>query len=129
LGRRERMQMQNCLIELNMRDEPVITGTGVTVACVLESLSSDDSIEKICSEHHLSKEQVHAALSYAEMTLPHSKHYKTLDLMLKVAVPDDGLDYSLLAENAGYFNIDSCPLHLLYKYGKRARHNSHKGVL
>lgn len=116
--------MQNGLIILNLSDEPTITGTDVTVACILEGLSSDDSIEKICSEHHLTKEQVHAALSYAEMNLPHSKHYQALDSMLKRAVPEDDLDYGLLAENAGYFGGEACSLQLLHRYRKRIRHKS-----
>jgi uncharacterized protein (DUF433 family) len=125
--------MQTCLIELNSGDEPVISGTGVTVAAILERLCSDDSVEKICSDHHLTKEQVHAALSYAEMILPRSKHFMALDSTRDYTLTNgteeqrgartwfraregtaqetssgdirsgEGLDYSLLAENAGYF--------------------------
>jgi len=95
--------MQTCLIELNSGDEPVISGTCVTVATILERLCSDDSVEKICSDHHITKEQVHAALSYAEMNLPRSKHFMALDSTLGDIRSGEGLDYSLLAENAGYF--------------------------
>jgi uncharacterized protein (DUF433 family) len=118
--------MQDCLIELNLDEVPTIAGTGVTVAIVLERLSLDDTIETICSDHHLTREQVHAALSYAERNLFQSKHYEALDSLLKEVESDDEIDYALLAANAGYFSADSCPLHLLHRYRKRARHVSHK---
>ena len=108
--------MQKCLIELNRSDEPVIKGTDVTVASVLERLSSDDNIETICSDQHLTREQVHAALSYAEINLPQPGHSKAPGSMLSAAMPnsDDRLDYTLLAENAGYFSTDAGSLHLLH---------------
>lgn len=116
------MQIHNSLIVLNFREEPVITGTDVTVARILERLSSDDTIDKICNDYRLTKEQVHAALSYAEMHLVQSEQYKVLDSLLNGAAPDDDeLDYSLLTENAGYFSADTCSLHLLHKYRKRAK--------
>src|SRR3954449_11371004 len=114
------MQIHNSLIVLNFSDEPVITGTGVTVARILERLSSDDTIDKICCDYHLTKEQVHAALSYAEMNLAHSEHYKAFDKLLSHAASNDDLDYSMLADNAGYFSADTCSLHLLHRYRKRA---------
>jgi hypothetical protein len=92
----------------------------VTVAGILEKLSQGYTIEQICNDDRLSTEQVHAALSYAEMNLHHSEQYKTLDSILRDAVPDDGLDYTLLAENAGSFNAQSCALHLIYRYKKRS---------
>lgn len=111
--------MQYCLIDLNMEDEPVISGTGVTVAHVLEKLSEDTTIEQICTDNQLSREQVHAALSFAEMNLPHSKEYRALDLALRNAAPDDELDYILLAENAGSFSANRCGLHLIYRYKRK----------
>jgi hypothetical protein len=41
--------------------------------------------------------------------------------MLKDGVPNDDLDYSLLAENAGYFGSDICSLRLLHRYRRRAK--------
>jgi hypothetical protein len=119
--------MQHCLISLNLRDEPTITGTGVTVACILEELALGESIEEICTTHHISNEQVHAALSYAEMNLPQHKLDRFLYTFSNVnSTPDDEMDYGLLAENAGYFSTDTCSLRLLYKYRRRARqHPAH----
>jgi uncharacterized protein (DUF433 family) len=119
--------MQNSVIMSELRDEPLITGTDVTVACILENLSSGDSIDKICGEHDLTREQVHAALSFAEMNLPHTNHYKALDSMLKDAAPGDELDYSLLSDNAGYFGPDTCSLHLLHRYRKINKRHSPNG--
>lgn len=119
--------MHNWPIEVNLKDEPIIAGTDITVACILEELCSDDSIDKICNEHHLTREQVHAALSYAEMNLPQSNHLKALDSMLNDATPDDGLDYSLLAGNAGYISANSCSLRLLHSYRKRIKHIHTRG--
>lgn len=120
--------MQDCTIVSNSTDTPVITGTDITVAYILESLCLDESIDTICRDHHLTREQVHAALSYAERNLSQSKHYKTLDSILEGRTYDGGLDYSLLAENAGYFSPDACPLHLLHGYRTRTRHNLRKGA-
>jgi uncharacterized protein (DUF433 family) len=100
--------MQNCLIALNELDEPAITGTDVTVASILEELGIGDSIDKICTDRHLDREDVLAALSYAEMSLPHSKHSETTAFIPAEAAPLAGagdLDYSLLIENAGYFDL------------------------
>jgi uncharacterized protein (DUF433 family) len=115
--------MQNYLIELNSRDEPTIKSTEVTVAHILERLDSGDSIEKICIEDNLTREQVHAALSYAEMTLPQHKLNQALYPTLKDAGSEDELDYSLLTENAGYFSPHSCSLRLLHAYRKKAKRN------
>jgi hypothetical protein len=120
--------MQHCLINLNLRDEPAITGTDVTVACILEELALGDSIEQICDKHRISKEHVHAALSYAEMNLPQHKLDRFLySISSDHTAPDDDdddMDYSLLAENAGYFGRDTCSLHILYKYRKQASRNA-----
>lgn len=120
--------MQNSLIELNLNDQPAITGTDVTVVGLLEELDLGESIEHICCEHQLTKEQVHAALSYAEMnllrprlarvpyTLPASANDDTFGENI-----DDELDYLLLAENAGYFSTDACSFHLLHRFKKRVK--------
>ena len=57
------------LIEVNPRimlGKPVIKGTRITVEQILEKLSVVDSIDEVIQSHpHLTKEQVHAALSFA----------------------------------------------------------------
>ncbi len=57
------------LIEVNPRimlGKPVIKGTRITVEQILEKLSVVDSIDEVLQSHpHLTKEQVHAALSFA----------------------------------------------------------------
>lgn len=105
--------MQNQLIELHEGTEPVIAGTAITVASVLEELTIGDSIADICSEHHLTREQVRAAWLYGEMHLPRAKYGEVCyPIPGEVAAPDEGLDYGQLASNAGYFSPDACPLYL-----------------
>jgi len=111
--------MQNNFIDFISGDEPAITGSNVTVAYILERLDSGDSIEKILCEDHLTREQVHAALSYAEMILPQRKVNQTPYPVLNNATSEDDLDYSMLIENAGYFSPVSCSLHLVYAFRKR----------
>lgn len=57
------------LIEINpkiMMGKPVIKGTRITVEQILEKLSVVDSIDELIQSHpHITKEQVHAALSFA----------------------------------------------------------------
>jgi uncharacterized protein (DUF433 family) len=88
--------MKNGLIMLNWRGQPTIACTNVTVACVLERFSHDDSIEKICSDYGLTKEQVHAALTYAETHLPQHIQGELLYPIWKEGSPEDELDYALL---------------------------------
>jgi uncharacterized protein (DUF433 family) len=56
-------------IEINpkiMMGKPVIKGTRITVEQILESLSERNSIDEVLEAHpHLTKDQVHAALSFA----------------------------------------------------------------
>jgi len=90
--------MTDCLIIFNERDEPVIAGTNVSVAAILEELSADQSMEDICAYYDITREQAHAALAYAETSLPHSQ----MDAMLSSITSDydsedDELDYSLLS--------------------------------
>jgi len=88
--------MNNALITLNLKGQPAIAGTGVTVACILERFTQDDNIETICGDYDLSKEQVHAALSYAETSLPQHIFGELLYPIWKDTSADDELDYSLL---------------------------------
>jgi uncharacterized protein (DUF433 family) len=88
--------MKNTIIEVGWRGQPVIAGTDVTVACILERFSQDDSIEKICSDYRLTKDQVHAALSYAETNLPQHILGELLYPIWNEGSADDELDYSLL---------------------------------
>ncbi len=56
-------------IEVNpkiMMGKPVIKGTRITVEQILENLSKSNSIDDVLLAHpHLTKDQVHAALSFA----------------------------------------------------------------
>jgi len=56
-------------IEINpriMMGKPVIKGTRITVEQILNILSQGNSIDDVLLAHpHLTKEQVHAALSFA----------------------------------------------------------------
>lgn len=45
--------------------KPVIEGTRLPVAVVVGQLASGMSVEEICAEYDLTKEQVQAALRYA----------------------------------------------------------------
>ena len=45
--------------------KPVIAGTRLPVAMVLGQLAEGISEEEICTEHDLTREQIHAALRYA----------------------------------------------------------------
>jgi uncharacterized protein (DUF433 family) len=57
-------------IEINpriMMGKPVIKGTRVTVEQILENLSANSSIDDVLEAHpHLTKDQVHAALAFAD---------------------------------------------------------------
>lgn len=46
--------------------EPVIKGTRVPVDVILGSLASEMSIEEVCEEYGVEREDVLAALSYAQ---------------------------------------------------------------
>jgi uncharacterized protein (DUF433 family) len=121
--------MHNGLIEFNWRDEPAISGTSVTVAHILEQLMLGENIDTICSEHSLTRDQVHAALSYAELSLLHPQLDQVYCRIPKSELTlHDELDYSLLADNAGYFNSDACSLHLLRRYKRRAKHTAPAAV-
>jgi uncharacterized protein DUF433 len=115
--------MQKYAIELNSQNEPTISGSGVTVAHILERLDSGDSIEKICIEDGLAREQVHAALSYAETILPKHKMDEGPYPAPSYAAPEDDLDYRMLIDNAGYFSPASCSLHLVHAFRKRTSRN------
>ena len=60
-------------IEVNpkiMMGKPVIKGTRITVEQILENLSESNSIDDVLLAHpHLTKEQVHAALSFAAQSI------------------------------------------------------------
>jgi uncharacterized protein (DUF433 family) len=60
-------------IEINpkiMMGKPVIKGTRVTVEQILENLSESNSIDDVLVAHpHLTKDQVHAALSFAAQSI------------------------------------------------------------
>lgn len=60
-------------IEVNpkiMMGKPVIRGTRITVEQILENLSESDSIDDVLLAHpHLTKDQVHAALSFAAQSI------------------------------------------------------------
>lgn len=50
--------------------KPVIKGTRITVEQILETLSESNSIDDVLLAHpHLTKEQVHAALSFAAQSI------------------------------------------------------------
>ena len=63
----------NQYIEINpkiMMGKPVIKGTRITVEQVLENLAANSSIEDVLTAHpHLTKEQIHAALTFAAESL------------------------------------------------------------
>jgi uncharacterized protein (DUF433 family) len=53
-----------------MMGKPVIRGTRITVEQILENLSESNSIDDVLQAHpHLTKEQVHAALSFAAQSV------------------------------------------------------------
>ena len=60
-------------IEINpkiMMGKPIIKGTRITVEQILENLSESNSIDEVLQAHpHLTKEQVHAALSFAAQSI------------------------------------------------------------
>lgn len=60
-------------IEVNpkiMMGKPVIKGTRITVELILEKLSLGETVENIQEAHpHISKEQIHAALAFAALSL------------------------------------------------------------
>jgi uncharacterized protein (DUF433 family) len=60
-------------IEINpkiMMGKPIIKGTRITVEQILESLSESNSIDEVLQAHpHLTKDQVHAALSFAAQSI------------------------------------------------------------
>jgi len=60
-------------IEINpkiMMGKPVIRGTRITVEQILENLSESNSIDDVLIAHpHLTKDQVHAALSFAAQSI------------------------------------------------------------
>ena len=60
-------------IEVNpkiMMGKPVIKGTRITVEQILENLSESNSIDDVLLSHpHLTKDQVHAALSFAAQSI------------------------------------------------------------
>jgi len=66
-------------IEINpkiMMGKPIIKGTRITVEQILEDLSVSNSIDEVISAHpHLTKEQVHAALSFAAQSIKGDKVY------------------------------------------------------
>ncbi len=89
--------MQDCLIALNGRNQSIIAGTDVTVAYILERLSSGDSIDDICRDKRLTPEQVRAAVLFAELDIPHYALDRILHPELNPSAPDRELDYSLLS--------------------------------
>jgi uncharacterized protein (DUF433 family) len=60
-------------IEINpkiMMGKPIIKGTRITVEQILESLSESNSIDEVLQAYpHLTKDQVHAALSFAARSI------------------------------------------------------------
>ncbi len=60
-------------IEVNpkiMMGKPVIKGTRITVEQILENLSESNSFDDVLLAHpHLSKDQIHAALSFAAQSI------------------------------------------------------------
>jgi len=53
-----------------MMGKPVIKGTRITVEQILENLSESNSIDDVLLAHpHLTKDQVHAALSFAAQSI------------------------------------------------------------
>jgi uncharacterized protein (DUF433 family) len=60
-------------IEINpkiMMGKPIIKGTRITVEQILENLSESNSIDDVLLAHpHLTKDQVHAALSFAAQSI------------------------------------------------------------
>jgi uncharacterized protein (DUF433 family) len=66
------MITQEC-IEINpkvMMGKPIIKGTRITVEQILEDLSVSNSIDEVILAHpHLTKDQVHAALSFAAQSI------------------------------------------------------------
>jgi len=65
--------MINQYIESNpkiMMGKPIIKGTRITVEQILENLSQSNSIDEVLQAHpHLTKDQVHAALSFAAQSI------------------------------------------------------------
>jgi uncharacterized protein (DUF433 family) len=60
-------------IEINpkiMMGKPIIRGTRITVEQILESLSERNSIDEVLEAHpHLTKDQIHEALSFAAQSI------------------------------------------------------------
>ena len=60
-------------IEINpkvMMGKPIVKGTRITVEQILESLSESNSIDEVLQAHpHLTKNQVHEALSFAAQSI------------------------------------------------------------
>jgi uncharacterized protein (DUF433 family) len=94
---KETTQMQNTLIVFDEKDEPVIEGTGISVAAILEGLDAGDTVEDISNNYDLTRQQIHAALQYAERSLPHSQMDEMLHVIAEEAEEEDELDYSLLS--------------------------------
>ena len=51
--------------------KPCLAGTRMDVATVLAELASGSSIEEVASEYQLTREQISAALRYAEIGRAH----------------------------------------------------------
>jgi len=49
--------------------KPVIAGTRVTVAVVVEELAAGETVEEVCRQYALAPEDVRAALAYAARLL------------------------------------------------------------
>jgi uncharacterized protein (DUF433 family) len=73
------MDAYNDLIEVNpkiMMGKPVIKGTRLTVELILESLAAGESMENILDSYpRLTREAIHAALSFAADVLKGEKIY------------------------------------------------------
>ncbi len=53
-----------------MMGKPIIKGTRITVEQILEELSAVDSLDEVLKAHpHLTKEQIHAALTFAAQSI------------------------------------------------------------
>lgn len=51
--------------------KPCLAGTRMDIATVLAALASGQSVDEICDDYALSREQVHTALSYAAHVAAH----------------------------------------------------------
>ena len=65
--------MKKQLIQSNpniMMGKPVVAGTRITVECILEKLSADETIEQILEAHpRLTRQAIFAALEFAAQAL------------------------------------------------------------